>query len=301
MREFFLTQSCRNTEFFIIIKENLRSSVFICGLIFFISVNIIAQKIAILTPEKTTQSKEFSESFENSLSASFSIVDSSLAENVLEVKSFENPYNLTIQDAKNLGISIGCNYFVVIKTDTFRRTDFGRDKYFEAFAAIYLVSSKTGRLVFFKLEKFEEDTPQTAKSKLFSSINNLTKAIKDEIKNSVTKELNEENKTIAEFPDVDSPAAKGLRPPLPFRRLKPKYTALASLFSLAATVDILVDIDEEGKVLRTEIVRWAGYGLDESVIENVHKMNWRPADFNGKTLPMRILLRYNFKNIETEQ
>ncbi len=301
MRDFFSPESRRNAEFFVITKENPWLSVFVCGLIFFSVININAQKIAILTPENTAQSKTFSEAFENYLAVNLNIVNSSLAENILEIKSLETPYNLTIQEAKNLGVSIGCNYFIVIKTDTFRRTDFGRDKYFEAFAAIYLVSSKTGRLVFFKLEKFEEDTPQTAKLKLFSSINNLTKEIKAEIKDSIVKELNEEKVEIAGFPEADSPAAKSLRPPLPYRRLKPKYTALASLFSLAATVDVLADIDENGKVLRTEIVRWAGFGLDESVVENIYKMNWRPASRDGKNLPMRVLLRYNFRNIETEQ
>jgi hypothetical protein len=30
-------------------------------------------------------------------------------------------------------------------------------------------------------------------------------------------------------------------------------------------------------------------------------MNWRPAERNGKTLPMRFLLRYNFKKAEQDK
>lgn len=275
------------------------ASVF-CFVLLFVNV-CFSQKVAILTPEKNKQSEQFTKEFASSLSAKFNIIDLSLAESVLQSKEFETPFNLTNQNAKNLGVSIGCNFFIIIKTDTLRRTDFGRDEYYESFAAFYLVSSRTGRLNFWKLNKFEEDTPHQASSKLFASINDITNEISEQIKIAKLAELNEKDPKINELPEADSVDSKNFRPPLPYKRLKPKYTATASLYSLVATVDILVDIDENGEVLRTEIVRWAGYELDESVIETVKKMNWRPADRNGKTLPMRVLLRYNFKNIETEQ
>jgi TonB family protein len=75
---------------------------------------------------------------------------------------------------------------------------------------------------------------------------------------------------------------------------------LASLYFVEATVDIEIEVDETGKLLKTEIVRWAGFGLDESVTDAIRKMNWRPASRNGKTLPLRVLLRYNFKKLEKE-
>ena len=81
----------------------------------------------------------------------------------------------------------------------------------------------------------------------------------------------------------------------------PPYTALANLYRVTATVDIEVDFDESGVVSHTEIVRWAGFGLDEAVAETVRKMNWRPALKNGKAIPIRVLLRYNFKKIEKEE
>ena len=62
----------------------------------------------------------------------------------------------------------------------------------------------------------------------------------------------------------------------------------------------MVDLDANGNILRTDVVRWAGFGLDESVEKTVRSMNWRPAERNGKTLPMRFLVRYNFKKIEKD-
>ena len=75
---------------------------------------------------------------------------------------------------------------------------------------------------------------------------------------------------------------------------------MAYLYSIAATVEILVDLDAAGKITITAIVRWAGYGLDESVETAVRAMNSRPADRNKNTLPRRVLLRYNFKKTEAK-
>lgn len=114
-----------------------------------------------------------------------------------------------------------------------------------------------------------------------------------------------ENKTseinaapIEEVPTPNSPGAKGLTPPIPYRRIKPEYTSAASLYGVAATVEILVDLDERGAIIRTDIARWAGFGLDESVEKTVRSMTWRSAYRDGKPLPMRVLLRYNFKKLD---
>jgi hypothetical protein len=72
------------------------------------------------------------------------------------------------------------------------------------------------------------------------------------------------------------------------------------LYDVTATVERGVDLDAKGSIQRTRIVRWAGFGLDESVEKTVREMNWRPAELNGKNVPMRFLLRYNFKKPEKE-
>lgn len=108
------------------------------------------------------------------------------------------------------------------------------------------------------------------------------------------------NTGIEEVPEAGSSEAKNLHPPMPYKRIRPECTREAYYYSIRATVDAVVDIDRNGAVTALEIRRWAGFGLDESVIEAINKMNWRPAERNGKTLPMRVLLRYNFTKIEKE-
>jgi outer membrane biosynthesis protein TonB len=42
-------------------------------------------------------------------------------------------------------------------------------------------------------------------------------------------------------------------------------------------------------------VRWAGYGLNEAVIATVRQLHFRPALRDGQPVPIRVLLRYNFR------
>ena len=259
-----------------------------------------AQKVAVLSPDETLRSRKFGEQLANSLSENFKIPDASLSDAAFSSIKLENPFNLYTSEAKNIGARIGCNYFILVKSETLRRSSFEKNEYYESYAVIYVVSSRTGRLVFWKLNSFEEDLPSRAETKLSESIRKLGSEISTEIKNTEIKEIKETaNTQIKDLPDKNSPEAKGFRPPLPYKRIKPEYPKIADFYNIAATIDVVVDVGETGEILRTEIVRWAGYGLDESVEKTVREMNWRAADRNGKPLAMRVLLRYNFKDIET--
>ncbi len=273
----------------------------LCVFALILAFPVFAQKIAVLTSDKTIGSRIFAVELGKVLSKNYEILDYSLSETAFDSAGFENPLNLSAAESKNVGRAIGCNYFLLVKHETLRRTSFKKDEYYESYSVVYVVSSRTGNLVFWKLNSFEADKPSEAEKKLFDSINNLAKEISDRIQTAKNQEiLQTDYQNIEELPPENSTAAKNFRPPLPFRRISPEYTAAANFYNVEATVDILVDVSEVGKILRTEITRWAGYGLDESVTEAVRKMNWRPADRKGKTLPMRILLRYNFKDIDDE-
>lgn len=273
----------------------------LCGLILLFASALSAQKIAVLTPEKNGQSEGFTEKLETSLTEKFKVLDSSLSEAAFLSSNPEKPFNLTTQEAKIIGAAIGCDFFLLVKSENLRRYSFEKKEYFESYAAVYAVSSRTGRLVFWKLRTFNGYKSNDAERLLFESVNDLTKEISDKLPTIANEEIGEKIAKLEEVPDENSPEAKFFRSPLPYKRLSPQYTSLANLYGIAATVDIEVDFDESGNILRTEVVRWAGFGLDESVTETVRKMNWRPATRDGKTLPIRVLLRYNFKKIEKEE
>jgi len=262
---------------------------------------VFAQKIAVLIPEKTFQSQVFAEKLASSLSANFKILDDSLSEIAFRSAKFEKPFNLSLKDAKNVGAAIGCDYFLLIKAENQRRFSFEKKEYYESYAAVYAVSSRTGRLVFWKLTSGEAETTEKAEKKLFEAAFDLSAKISDKLKIVTKEELKEKNAAkLEQLPAENSPEAKNFRPPLPYKQIKPPYTRLAYLYSVEATVDIEIEVDENGRILDTEIVRWAGFSLDEAVDKTIRQMNWKPADRNGKTLPMRVLLRYNFRKIEEQ-
>ncbi len=278
------------------------ASLRLCVLALIIASPLYAQKVAVLAPEKNSRSQIFAEKLEGNFSDEFKVLNNSLAETAFLSSEFEKSFNLTVEEARNIGAAIGCQYFLLVKSELLRRSAFGREEFYEAHSVVYLVSVKTGKLVFWNLEKFDDDTPSEAEEKLFNSVGKLADQISGKIKETEKSEMKPaEKKAIEEVPNENTPEAKNFRPPLPYRRISPEYTKVANYYDVEATVDILIDVDAEGKILQTEIVRWAGYGLDESVTETVRKMNWRPAERNRKTLPMRILLRYNFKDIEDEE
>lgn len=280
--------------------EMQRSRVF--SLVFFVLFcgcfsSAFSQKIAIIVPEKNSHSEKIS----GEIAEKLNVMDSDLVEMALKSQSFENIYNLSLEEAKRLGTAIGCDFFIILKSENLRRTSFAKPLYFDSYTAVYLVSSRTGRLVFWTLKSFESETVISADAQLFSSIPNLIDTLKAQIKTINQIEIAESAPPqIEELPEENSPEAKNFKSPLPFRRMVPVYKRLANLYGIAATVDALIDLDENGKITRLEITRWAGYDLDESVKETIQKMNWRPASRNGKTLPIRVLLRYNFKKIEKE-
>jgi TonB family protein len=289
-----------------------KKSAFICGylrLIFFffflsycLSTVVAQSKIAVLVPEKNAQNQTFAEKLGNSLSKNFKILDASLSEAAFRSAKYEKPFNLSREESKNIGAAIGCDYFLLVKGETLRRYSFSKKEFYESYAGVYAVSSRSGRLIFWRLTNSEAETAELAERKLFDSMNDLSAEISDNLTIASKEELDEKPAAkLEELPAENSPEAKNFRPPLPYKRIRPEYTKIANLYSVEATVDAEIDVDENGKILNIEIVRWAGFGLDESVTETIRKMQWRAASRDGKNLPLRVLLRYNFKKIDNDE
>jgi hypothetical protein len=211
-----------------------------------------AQKVAILTPENNEQTENFSQKLENSFSGKFKILDKSLSETAFNAAAFENPFNLSLKEAKNSGAAVGCDYFLLIKANTLRRFSLVKKEFYESYAAVYLVSSRSGRLIFWKLARGEAENAAEAEKRLLSLAEDAALEISDKIKKAQKDETDEKDAPVLEeLPEDDSPDAKNFRPPLPFKRFRPQYTETANLYNIEATVDILLDVDENGEILRT--------------------------------------------------
>ena len=266
----------------------------VVALVVFAATSVSAGQTAILTPDGTDMSSRFADGLERELEESISILDRDLTAAVFQVQGFKSPYNLSINEARIVGSGTGCSYLILLKSDTLRRTSFERKKYFESYAAVFLVDARRGDLIDFRLQESEAETAENAAAMILKTVKETAVHLGTRIR--------EHKKNGGNAVPVNREGAnadnESVRAPLPYKRIKPEYTKSADLYGIEATVDIEVEIDKAGKVTDTRIVRWAGFGLDESVERTVRRMNWRPADTRSGTFTMRVMLRYNFRDIE---
>jgi len=266
--------------------------------ILIISASANTQRIAIIEPE-TVRVDGLASAIRSDLGSAFKILDESMAHSAFRSVTLTDPFNLPTSDARRVGEVLGVNNFILLRSAVQRRASLDRPEYFEAYAIVYVVNSLSGSLIGWFRESVEGSTEKDAREKLIASSKSIAERVAASL--NVNQFAIARDPKFEEVPEEGSPLAKGLRTPVPYRRLRPEYTDLASSYGVRATIDIEVDIDAEGTIARTSIERWAGFGLEESVKKAVRSMNWRPAERNGKPLPMRILLRYNFVKIEKDE
>lgn len=213
--------------------------------------------------------------------------------------------NLSLTEARDLGAALGCDFLILGDAQTLRRSPSSGPVYFESYASIFVVSARTGRLVHWERPSFQGGTPAVAEQALLSQLSGLEERhdLELSVRRAQQDERGERELTTAEqipiieeAPDDDKgAAAEGLRLPRPYRRLVPAYPESAARAEAEATVDVLVDLDSSGEVIRVEIARWAGFGLDQTTVETVRRLHFFPAMRNGVAIPIRVLLRYNFR------
>jgi TonB family protein len=211
--------------------------------------------------------------------------------------------NLTLAEARALGAPIGCDFYLTGDAQTVRRSSSARPVYFESYASVFVVSARTGRLVMWDRPAAEADTAEEAEASLLALLGNSTQLYAGAV--SIEAEREERERFAGEegagaavidlSTDEGASANRDLREPAPYRRLRPAYTDAASRAEAEATVDALVEIGADGEVADVRVVRWAGFGLDEEVVATVRRMHFRPAQREGEPVPVRVLLRYNFR------
>ncbi len=217
---------------------------------------------------------------------------------------YAGSFNMSLNEARDLGAVLGSDFFITGDAQTLRRSPSTGSPYFESYASIFLVSSRTGRLVLWERPNLQSSTAELAQQTLIAELLNaqITGRIGRALLTAHEAERNEravivnDVPLIEEAPDGDATAeADGLRLPRPFRRLVPVYPDSAAKAEAEAMVDVLVDLDAEGEVTRVEVARWAGFGLDEATVETVRRLHFFPAHRDGSPIPIRVLLRYNFR------
>lgn len=254
-----------------------------------------AETFAVIAPENTELSAQAADAFSSELGKRFKVLDRDLSEAAFRAFEFTSPFNLDLETARNVGAAIGSANFVLLKAGVQRRSKFGRGTYYESHVAVFVIDSATGRMTSFTISLGEEDSELKAVETMIGSARS----------EAVLLVSNAESRLSAGLPYDPPPELSGkeneiIRPPMPYSRIKPAYPQIADLLGIEATVDVDVAISGDGSVEKVDIIRWAGFGLEESVKEAIRTMRWRPAERDGEFLPMRVLLRYNFRDLEED-
>jgi len=278
----------------------------VCALTIFASAQISPRaRVAVLDFGDSTSGAHASEKVRQTLldrtaaANGIVLIDRNLATAAARGVGFQGSLNLAIAEARDIGAAIGCDFLIIGDADTVRRSPSSGAAYFESYASIFVVSARTGRLVYWERPLEQRETAEEAEKALLKTIDDANR-----YRGSILRALEDESAERASA--VETPAAaievmsddkdsSDARAPRPYRRLKPPYPDSAAVAEVEATVDVLVDIDARGEIGHIEIARWAGYGLDQSVVDTVKQMHFFPAMRDGVAIPMRVLLRYNFR------
>ncbi|MDQ1610430.1 MAG: hypothetical protein QOG00_361 [Pyrinomonadaceae bacterium] len=260
--------------------------------------------VAVLDLGETEAGRRIGDELSAALAAAtphFALVNRAQSRAAARGVGYAGSLNLTLAEARDLGAAIGCDFYVMGEAQTLRRTSTARPDYFESYASLFLVSAETGRLVLWEHVAAESSAPEEAEKSLLAELRARAPRYAEIISKSQAAERSERLSAresadaFEEVPDEGSPAAVNFRAPQPYRSLRPAYPKTAARAAVAATVDALVEVDAAGEVKDIEIVRWAGYGLNEAVTATVRQLHFRPATRDGRAVPVRVLLRYNFR------
>jgi TonB family protein len=278
----------------------------ICGLLLWAGNSYARSSISILDFGSDESGRVAAEKLRTYLKSKseLGVADADWARSAALGVGYTGSLNLSLSEARDLGAALATDFYIIGDAQTLRRSSFKRPLYYEAYCSVFLVNSRTGRLLAWDRPAFDADEATSAASLLSQHLSSeafvfrllvaLRRANEDErVQRTIIPPF---TPVIEEAPDEEKVAdAQGLRLPRPYRRLRPEYPQSAARAEAEATVDVLVDVGADGEVSEVQVVRWAGFGLDEATVATVRQMHFFPAMKNGTAIPLRVLLRYNFR------
>lgn len=287
----------------------MRHVLIIASLIVLLAAQVHAQQnstVSILDFGTTPFAQKTGEKLRQSLRSTveFLVADADLSRAAAKGIGYSGSLNLTVSEARDLGAVLATDFYILGDAQSLRRSSSAKPAYYESYCSLFVVSARTGRLLLWVRPSVESNQASEAEDRL------LDKLVAEEISRIViafrrAREDEHGQRTIVaprdeplieEAPDDEkTAAAQGLSLPRPYRRLRPEYPESAARAEAEAIVDVLVDVRADGEVAEVQIARWAGFGLDEITVATVRKMHFFPAMKNGSPIPMRVLLRYNFR------
>ena len=294
-------------------RDRLRGGLFVCCLLLGLSSNSNAQtsqrptSLSVLDFGKSDFARLAAEKLRANLKSQRELVifDPELSRAAAQGVGYSGSLNMSLAEARDLGAAMASDFYIIGDAQTLRRSASNAPIYYESYCSVFMISSRTGKLVFWDRPSFQAETPKAAEAQLLLKLAGweiqhacliTTRRAQEDERSQRELVVDANQPVIEEAPDDnDAAEARGLRLPRPYRRLHPEYPESAAQAEAEATVDVVVDVGADGEVSQVQISRWGGFGLDEATMATVRQLHFFPAMRNGMPIPMRVLLRYNFR------
>jgi hypothetical protein len=229
-------------------------------------------------------------------------VDDAMVKAALKGFGYEWSTNMTSAEASRLGAAIGCDYFVLGKAELLERSNAARESHEQAYAALFFVDARTGKLELFDFVLEESDSREAAAGALKRSIEDRRASYVDRLirarSGGLTTSPGSKLEPAESMPDEGSTRAAGFKAPQFANRVKPEYTREADIADVTATVEASVVFKASGEIGEIEITRWAGYGLEESSVRAINQLKFKPAMRDGQPVSVRATVQYNFRRLD---
>src|SRR6185295_8056024 len=94
------------------------------------------------------------------------IADPDLSRAAAKGIGYAGSLNLTVSEARDLGAALATEFYILGDAQTLRRSSFETPVYYEAYCSIFLVSTRTGRLLLWERPSFADAEATKAEARL---------------------------------------------------------------------------------------------------------------------------------------
>ena len=128
----------------------MRRVVFIAGLLALVVSNARAQNatVSVLDFGVSAFAQKTTDNLRSRLRANeLTVADADMTRAAATGGAYSGSLNLYVSEARDLGAVLGTEFYVLGDAQTLRRSSSTRPAYYESYCSIFVVSSRTGRLV----------------------------------------------------------------------------------------------------------------------------------------------------------
>ncbi|HJQ70754.1 MAG TPA: energy transducer TonB [Blastocatellia bacterium] len=235
------------------------------------------------------------------------IIDGAQTRPALAAVGYDGSTNMRNDEARRLGSAMGCDFFVIGRAETLTRSERENQSHEESLIALMIVDGRGGGLALFDLITEKAMPPEASIEGAVKTIAARAPGYVEGMlayraaRSRVQPRSSSPDDPVEEVPEQGSSHSIGFTPPEFLNRVKPEYTASADRAGVSATVEAAAVFHRDGSVGEVEVIRWAGYGLDESATRAIRQLKFKPAMRDGRAVSVRAVVRYNFRRVDRSE